>query len=130
LIEALEESPVSQLELKVIVLHETVISEPPAPALFRTNHPNDDEQVTYHVLITPDGRRVRRIPDRKRNFCSGMSAFGDVVIRDQPGSVGSLNNIALYCSLPALSDHPGSIRSLLSPAAELCWLDQYDSWQA
>ena len=96
-----------QVKPMLIVLHETVISEPQAIGLFKTNHPDDDQQVSYHMLIGRDGRRVRIVPDRKRAYGSGMSAFGDVTMRDRPGSVGSINNIALHLSLVTPSDGRG-----------------------
>ncbi|WP_244279630.1 N-acetylmuramoyl-L-alanine amidase [Synechococcus sp. UW179A] len=96
-----------QVKPMVIVLHETVISEAQALGLFKTNHPDDDQQVSYHMLIGRDGRRVRIVPDQKRAYGSGMSAFGDVTLRDRPGSVGSINNIALHISLVTPSDGRG-----------------------
>ncbi len=98
---------VLQVTPMVIVLHETVISESRALALFKTNHPEDDQQVSYHMLIGRDGRRVRIVPDQKRAYGSGMSAFGDITLRDRPGSVGSINNIALHISLVTPPDGRG-----------------------
>ena len=98
---------VLQVKPMVIVLHETVISEPQVLDLFKTNHPDDDQQVSYHMLIGRDGRRVRIVPDQKRAYGSGMSAFGDITVRDRPGSVGSINNIALHISLVTPSDGRG-----------------------
>ena len=97
-----------QVKPMVIVLHETVISEPQALALFKTNHPEDDQQVSYHMLIGRDGRRIRIVPDQKRAYGSGMSAFGDITMRDRPGSVGSINNIALHISLVSPPDGRGN----------------------
>ena len=84
---------------QLIVLHETVISGPQTVALFKTNHPEDDQQASYHLLIDRDGRRLRIVPDEMRAFGSGMSAFGDATQRTKPTSVGSVNNIALHVSL-------------------------------
>ena len=88
-----------QVTPMVIVLHETVISESQTVGLFQTNHPEDNQQVSYHMLIATDGRRIRVVPDEKRAYGSGMSAFGDVTMRTRPGAVGSINNIALHISL-------------------------------
>ena len=96
-----------QVKPMVIVLHETVISEAQALALFKTNHPDDDQQVSYHMLVGRDGRRVRIVPDQYRAYGSGMSAFGDLTLRDRPGSVGSINNIALHISLVTPPDGRG-----------------------
>jgi len=89
---------------KLIVLHETVISAPQTVALFQTNHPEDDQQLSYHLLIDRDGSRLRVVPDQKRAFGAGMSAFGDVTLRPKPTSVGSINNIALHVSLVSPED--------------------------
>lgn len=100
-----------QLDPMIIVLHETVISEIQTVELFQTNHPEDDQQVSYHMLIARDGRRIRVVPDEKRAYGSGMSAFGDVTIRTRPGSVGSINNIALHISLITPPDGRGDVQA-------------------
>jgi hypothetical protein len=89
---------------QVIVLHETVISGPQTVALFQTHHPEDDQQASYHLLIDRDGSRLRIVPDEKRAYGSGMSAFGDATQRTKPTSVGSINNIALHVSLVSPAD--------------------------
>ncbi|WP_413744193.1 N-acetylmuramoyl-L-alanine amidase [Synechococcus sp. MIT S9451] len=84
---------------QVIVLHETVIGEQATVDLFQTSHPEDADQVSYHMLIARDGSRLRIVPDKNRAYGSGMSAFGDATQRREPGRVGSINNIALHVSL-------------------------------
>ena len=93
-----------QAEPLIIVLHETVIGEQATVALFQTPHPNDADQVSYHMLIGRDGTRLRIVPDEKRAYGAGMSAFGDVTQRTKPSSVGSVNNIALHISLVSPED--------------------------
>lgn len=93
-----------QAEPLIIVLHETVISEKATVAFFQTPHPNDADQASYHMLIARDGTRVRIVPDEKRAYGAGMSAFGDVTQRTKPSSVGSVNNIALHISLVSPED--------------------------
>ena len=93
-----------QAEPMLIVLHETVISEKATVALFQTPHPNDDDQASYHMLIARDGTRLRIVPDEKRAYGAGMSAFGDVTQRTKASSVGSINNIALHISLVSPED--------------------------
>lgn len=88
-----------QAEPLLIVLHETVISEKATVAFFQTPHPNDADQASYHMLIARDGARLRIVPDEKRAYGAGMSAFGDVTQRTKASSVGSVNNIALHISL-------------------------------
>lgn len=91
-------------EPQLIVLHETVLGEDDTIALFRTAHPRDQDQASYHLLIGRDGALVRVVPDAKRAYGSGMSAFGDVTQRSKPGQVGSINNIALHISLVSPAD--------------------------
>ena len=93
-----------QAEPMIIVLHETVISEKATVAFFQTPHPNDADQASYHMLIARDGARLRIVPDEKRAYGAGMSAFGDVTQRTKPSSVGSVNNIALHISLVSPED--------------------------
>ena len=52
----------------------TVTSEPHVLALSRTNHPNDDVQMSHHMLITRHGRHVWLISDEKRAIDNGMPA--------------------------------------------------------
>ena len=100
-----------QTKPMVIVLHETVINESQTVDLFQTNHPEDHQQVSYHMLVAEDGRRIRVVPDEKRAYGSGMSAFGDVTMRSRPGAVGSINNIALHISLITPQDGRGDVHS-------------------
>ena len=93
---------------ELIVLHETVISEPATVNLFQTPHPRDEDQVSYHMLIATDGARLRMVPDQNRAYGSGMSAFGDATQRRQPGRVGSINNVALHVSLVTPADGRGN----------------------
>lgn len=89
---------------QLIVLHETVVSEGQTVGLFQTAHPADEDQASYHLLIARDGRRIRIVPDMKRAYGAGMSAFGDATQRTKPGSVGSINNISLHVSLVSPDD--------------------------
>lgn len=63
--------------------------------------------MSYHILVGRDGRRVRIVPDQNRAYGSGMSTFGDLTLRDRPGSVGPINNIALHISLVTPPDGRG-----------------------
>ena len=96
---------------QIIVLHETVLNEEATINLFQTPHPNDNDQVSYHMLIGEDGSRLRIVPDLNRAYGAGMSAFGDVTQRTKPGSVGSINNIALHLSLVTPPDGRGNTSS-------------------
>jgi N-acetyl-anhydromuramyl-L-alanine amidase AmpD len=121
-----------QVKPMVIVLHETVISEAQTVDLFQTNHPEDNQQVSYHMLIARDGRRIRVVPDEKRAYGSGMSAFGDVTMRTRPGAVGSINNIALHISLITPPDGRGDVHahSGYSAAQYRSLAEQVLLWQA
>ena len=84
---------------QLIVLHETVVSEADTLRLFRTPHPRDADQASYHLLISPQGERLRLVDDGKRAYGAGMSAWGDMSVRIRPTSVGSINNVALHLGL-------------------------------
>lgn len=92
---------------QLIVLHETVISEPATIALFQTPHPRDEDQASYHMIVASDGLRIRIVPDLSRAYGSGMSAFGDATQRREPNRVGSVNNFALHLSLVTPADGRG-----------------------
>ena len=93
-----------QAEPMLIVLHETVMSETATVSFFQTPHVNDADQASYHMLIAIDGARLRVVPDEKRAYGAGMSAFGDATQRTKSSSVGSINNIALHVSLVTPAD--------------------------
>lgn len=119
-------------EPQLIVLHETVISEADTLKLFRTPHPRDADQVSYHMLLSPTGQRLRLVPDAKRAYGAGMSAWGDMSVRIRPTSPGSINNVALHLSLVSPPDGRGE-----SPAHSGYTPAQYESaaaqvllWQA
>ena len=63
-----------QLKPMLVVLHATVTSDPHVLALSRTNHPNDDAQMSHHMLITRNGRHVWLVPGEERAIDSGMPA--------------------------------------------------------
>lgn len=119
---------------RIIVLHETVASEEDTLNLFRTPHPNESDQASYHMLIPEDGRRVRIVSDSKRAFGAGNSAFSNYTIRLKPNTPGSINNIALHLSFVSPPDgrgeaatHSGySLRQYRSAAAQvLLWQATY-----
>ena len=80
----------------VIVLHETVMSLGDTLRFFQTPHPRDADQASYHLLLDRRGMAYRLVPDAKRAFGSGWSAWGDGSIRHRPLSSplagGSINN--------------------------------------
>jgi hypothetical protein len=116
----------------VIVLHETVVDEAATLRLFRTPHPRDEDQVSYHMLVTPKGERLRLVPDEKRAYGAGMSAWGDMSVRIRPTSVGSINNVALHLSLVTPPDGRGDTpaHSGYTPAQYRATAAQVLLWQA
>lgn len=84
---------------RFVVIHETVMGEKDTISLFKTNHPNDSDQVSYHMLVARDGRLIRIVPDENRAYGAGMSHFMGSTLRAKKGSAGSINNVALHISL-------------------------------
>ena len=98
-------------EPSVIVLHETVMSLGDTLRFFQTPHPRDADQASYHLLLDRRGMAYRLVPDAKRAFGSGWSAWGDASIRHRPLTSflagGSINNVALHLSLESPDDGRG-----------------------
>ncbi len=87
----------------IVVLHETVGSAQSTIDLFQTPHPNDNDQVSYHTLITTDGTIVYLVPPDRRAFGAGNSIFvsdtGQEAIQTNPDFPPSVNNFAYHISL-------------------------------
>lgn len=102
-------NPVSNIPL--VVLHETVGSAQSAINTFRNNHPNDNQQVSYHALITLDGTVIYLVPPDKRAFGAGNSAFrgdrGVEAVKTNPNLPASVNNFAYHVSLETPVDGRG-----------------------
>lgn len=84
---------------RFVVIHETVMGEKDTITLFKTNHPNDSDQASYHMLVARDGRLIRIVPDENRAYGAGMSHVMGSTLRAKKDSAGSINNIALHISL-------------------------------
>ena len=84
---------------RLVVLHETVYGLRSAIHTFRTPHPNDGDQVSYHALIGEDGQVVQLLDPAKRAFGAGNSAFNGQWVVTNPKVGGSINNFALHVSL-------------------------------
>ena len=117
---------------QLIVLHETVVSEADTLKLFQTPHPRDEDQASYHLLITPTGERLRLVADERRAYGTGMSAWGDLSVRIRPTSVGSINNVALHLSFVTPPDGRGdaSAHSGYTPVQYRAAAAQVLLWQA
>ena len=96
----------------LIVLHETVLPLDPTLKLFSTPHPNDTQQVSYHLVLARDGSLYRIVVDEFRAYGAGWSAWGDSTIRHRgskiPAAAGSINNVALHISLVSPADGAGN----------------------
>lgn len=117
----------------LIVLHETVVDEAAALALFRSPHNSDGQQASYHVLIGRDGRRIRVVPDTERAFGAGDSDFRGLGLQLKPGLRPSVNNVALHVSLVSPPDGADGERrdhSGYTPAQYSSLASQIAQWQA
>ncbi len=94
---------------RVVVLHETVYGMSSAINTFRTPHPRDEDQVSYHALVGLDGSVVKLLDPSKRAFGAGNSAFRGQWAVTNPAVGGSVNNFALHISLetPVDGEHAG-----------------------
>jgi len=92
----------------VVVIHETVGSANSALNMFRTYHPLDDDQVSYHTLIRRDGTIVYVVPPDKRAYGAGNSVFasskGNEAVRTNATLPPSVNNFAYHISLETPGD--------------------------
>ncbi|MDJ0703754.1 MAG: peptidoglycan recognition family protein [Leptolyngbyaceae cyanobacterium MO_188.B28] len=96
----------------IVVIHETVGSARSAINLFQTPHPRDEDQVSYHTLITQDGTIVYIVPPEKRAFGAGNSVFngpnGPEAVSTNPDFPASVNNFAYHVSLETPADGRGN----------------------
>lgn len=92
----------------IVVLHETVGSAFSAINLFQTNHPRDEDQVSYHTLIALDGTVIYIVPPEQRAFGAGDSAFrtaqGEESVATNAKFPSSVNNFAYHISLETPPD--------------------------
>jgi hypothetical protein len=99
----------------IAVLHETVGSAQSALNLFRTHHPRDQDQVSYHTLIGRDGTVYYIVPPEKRAFGAGNSVFngpnGPETVRTNLAFPPSVNNFAYHISLETPGDGFNNRRS-------------------
>ena len=84
---------------KVIVLHETVYGIESAINTFTTANSRDEDQVSYHTLISQDGQIVEVLDPTKRAFGAGNSSFNGQWVITNAKVGGSINNFALHLSL-------------------------------
>lgn len=96
----------------IIVLHETVGSGSSTINYFRTPHPRDNDQVSYHTLIRENGNVVYLVPPDRRAFGAGNSIFngtkGNEAVKTNPAFPPSVNNFAYHISLVTPPDGRGN----------------------
>jgi hypothetical protein len=96
----------------IVVLHETVGSASSAINFFRTPHPRDADQASYHTLIRRNGNIVYLVPPDKRAFGAGNSVFvgtaGTEAVKTHPKFPASVNNFAYHLSLETPADGRGN----------------------
>ncbi|EDX86326.1 N-acetylmuramoyl-L-alanine amidase domain protein [Synechococcus sp. PCC 7335] len=115
----------------IVVLHETVGSASSALNLFARHHPRDEDQVSYHSLISLDGTIYYVVPPEQRAFGAGNSSFrttaGEETVTTNPGFPSSVNNFAYHISLETPPDGQNNSYSKHSGYTEaqyqsLAWL--------
>jgi len=114
----------------LIVLHETVGTADSAIQTFRTPHPNEDDQVSYHTVIRRNGTVVYIVPPEKRAYGAGNSIFnganGPEFVRTDPKFPPSVNNFAYHISLETPPDGHNDAQSHSGYSREqyqsLAWL--------
>ncbi|WP_409871808.1 N-acetylmuramoyl-L-alanine amidase [Thermosynechococcus sp.] len=110
----------------LIVLHETAASAQSTLDFFRTPHPRDEDQASYHELITLRGWLLHLVPWSKRAYGAGNSVFGNETVQTNPRLAPSVNNFALHFSLetPPQGWHNGSRHTGYTDAQyrALAWL--------
>jgi hypothetical protein len=120
---------------RVVVLHETVYGIRSAINTFRTPHPRDEDQVSYHTLIGQDGLVVETLDPSRRAFGAGYSAFNGRWVVTNPEVGGSINNFALHLSLETPLDgedeeksHSGYTEAQYDSLAAVLatWMVRYD----
>jgi N-acetyl-anhydromuramyl-L-alanine amidase AmpD len=84
---------------QIVVLHETVYGLNSAINTFTTHHPDDADQVSYHMLIGEKGQIVQALDPARRAFGAGYSAFRGSWAVTNAAMAGSVNNFALHLSL-------------------------------
>ncbi len=94
----------SALHEPIVVLHETVGGFESVMNVFATDHPDDDEQVSYHAVIQENGGIVYVVPPEYRAYGAGDSvfvnaAYQEETVKTKSISPPSVNNFAYHISL-------------------------------
>lgn len=94
----------SALYEPIVVLHETVGSFESAMNVFSSDHPDDEDQVSYHAVIRESGDIVYIVPPEYRAYGAGdsvfvNSAYQEETVQTKAQSPPSVNNFAYHISL-------------------------------
>jgi hypothetical protein len=97
------------LQPPLVVLHETVGSASSTLNFFRTRHLKDNNQASYHTLITRNGTVLYLVPPDKRAYGAGNSRFVGVngaveAVKTHPKFPPSVNNFAYHVALESPAD--------------------------
>lgn len=93
----------------LVVLHETVGSARSTLSFFRTPHPKENNQASYHTLIQQDGTVLYLVPPDKRAYGAGNSIFFGTngvaeAVKTHPKFPPSINNFAYHIALESPAD--------------------------
>lgn len=83
----------------IVVVHETAATSQSTITFFQTYHTNDNNQASYHTLITLNGDIVYIVPPDLRAFGAGNSVFQGETVKTDPKLPPSVNNFAYHVSL-------------------------------
>lgn len=83
----------------LVVLHETTASASSAVHQMLTPHPRDEDQNSYHAVITLDGTIIYTLDPLKRAYGAGNSLFKKEGVKINPKFKPSVNNFAYHISL-------------------------------
>lgn len=114
----------------IIVLHETVTSSQNTINFFQTRHTSEDNQASYHTLISLNGDIIYIVPPDLRAFGAGNSVFvgsrGMEAVRTHPNYPASVNNFAYHISLETppdgINNSPGHSGYTMAQYQSLAWL--------
>jgi N-acetyl-anhydromuramyl-L-alanine amidase AmpD len=94
----------------LVVLHETVIPANKTIEKFQANHPRDEDQASYHALITLNGTIIVIVPKTERAYGAGNSKFyfskNFESVQTNASISPSVNNFAYHIGLetPPISE--------------------------
>jgi hypothetical protein len=94
----------SALHEPIVVLHETVGSFESVMNVVSSDHPEDEDQVSYHAVIRESGDIVYIVPPEYRAYGAGdsvfvNSAYQEETVQTKSESPPSVNNFAYHISL-------------------------------